>query len=87
MVRESCAITAEAWLTRCVNHRPSELPDRKISGANPIFGCDVEDPHQKPRFKESDKTCLPLPAESNDEIAKPLTAILFRSREDGLFRV
>jgi hypothetical protein len=24
---------------------------------------------------------------SNDEIPKPLTAILFRSREDGLFRI
>jgi hypothetical protein len=67
--------------------RPSELPGRKIPGAHPIGGCDVEDPHQKPRFKQSDKTCLPLPAESKDEIAKPLTAILFRSREDGLFRV
>ena len=72
---------------RFVKVRPSELPDRKIPGANPIAGCDVEGPHQKPRFKESGKTCLPLPAESNHEIAKPLTAILFGSREDGLFGV
>ena len=28
-----------------------------------------------------------FPAESNDEIAKPLSAILFWSGEDGLFRV
>jgi hypothetical protein len=27
------------------------------------------------------------PNTGNDEIAKALTAILFRSREDGLFRV
>ena len=32
------------------------------------------------------QSCL-LPAESNDEIAKPLTAILFWGGEDGLFRV
>jgi hypothetical protein len=37
------------------NPSASELPDRKIPGANPIGGCDVEGPQQKPRFKESDK--------------------------------